>query len=173
MELALTKIMGQKYKNKNSAGFTLIELLVAMTIFSLVAVTAVEIFLTSLSATRKIFNQQSILDSGRYVLETISKELRMSEINTASGGPYTSINIKNSKGQNLNYSFGQDCVIDQCLTPSKVDMSGYFYVQKSGGALFMPPRVTIVMTLSNKNAQAGEQSVVHLQTTVSSREYSQ
>ncbi len=154
-------------------GFTLIELLVAMTIFVLVAVSAVEIFLTSLSATRKIFNQQSTLDSGRYVLEAISKELRMSKINTAAGGPYSSINITNSKGQNIAYSFSQECETGGCLTPSKVDMSGYFYIQKSGGTLFMPPRVTIVMTLSNKNVAASEQAVVHLQTTVSSREYSQ
>jgi prepilin-type N-terminal cleavage/methylation domain-containing protein len=165
--------MDSKNKNSQSAGFTLIELLVAMTIFSVVAVSVIDVFLISLSATRKVFNQQGILDSGRFVLESISKELRMSQIETPAGGPFTAINIINSKGESVRYSFNQECDSTGCLTPSKVDMTGSFYVQEGSGTLFMPPRVTIIMTITNKEALAGEQAVIHLQTTVSSREYAQ
>lgn len=144
-----------------------------MAIFSVVVVSVVDIFLVSLSATKKVFNQQGILDSGRFVLESISKEIRMSQINTPAGGPYTELDIVNSRGQNIKYSFSNECEVGSCLVPSKMDMVGYFYVQTSTGNVFMPPRVTVVMTLSNKNVAAEEQAIVHLQTTVSSREYTQ
>ena len=151
-------------------GFTLIELLVAMAIFSVVMVVTINIFLTGLKGVRRVFNQQNILDSGRFILESVSKELRMSKINTEAGGPYTSINITDSKGNDMNYSFGETCDAEGCLTPSNVDMPGYFYIKKSE-ELSAPPRVTLVMKIINKDVIVAEQKEIYLQTTVSSREY--
>jgi len=91
-------------KNKQPNGFTLIELLVAIATFVIVVVTIMDIFLMGLGGSKKIFGRQNVQESGRFILESMSKEIRMSKINTAAGSSNT-VNITNSKSQTFDYSF--------------------------------------------------------------------
>jgi prepilin-type N-terminal cleavage/methylation domain-containing protein len=164
-------------KQKSSApnpskGFTLIELLVAVATFSIVVTVAVDIFLMGLGGTQRIFGQQNIQESGRFILESISKEMRMSKINTVDGGPYTTLNITNAKNETLDYVFDNSAKqisrAGAVLNPNEVEAAGNFYVKKSGAN---QPRVTVVIKLKNKSAKAAAQAEINLQTTISSRQY--
>lgn len=162
-----------KGKNKPS-GFTLVELLVAMAVFTVVVVTVTDIFLMGLGGSKRIFGQQNTQESGRFIMEMMSKEVRMSKINTAAGLS-TVLNITNSKNETFSYSFDNTSKVisrnGEPLNPSEVELTGNFYIQKDSADA--QPRVTVVMVLRNRTNKAGEQSEIDLQTTISSRYYVQ
>ena len=167
----------------NSGGFTLIELLVAMAVFSVVMITVSDIFLTGLGGTQRIFGSQAAQESGRFIMESTAKEIRMSVLNTLDGaaysslpdgtsGPYYSLNITNANGQIVDYAFNnvaeQVSRASEVLNPNDIEATGKFYVTKNGS---LQPRVTVVLDLINKSAKVKNQAAINLQTTVSSRDY--
>ena len=64
---------------KRSAGFTLIELLVVMTVLLFVVGTAVVIFISIVQHQRIILSEQELLNQTSYVLERMSKALRVAK----------------------------------------------------------------------------------------------
>jgi len=161
-------------KQFDSQGFSLIELLVAMATFAVVVVTITDIFLMGLGGSRKIFGRQNIQESGRFIMESMAKEIRMSKINTAAGSSNV-LNITNPKSQTFNYSFDNASKIisrnGEPLNSSEVELTGVFYIKKDNAT--SQPRVTIVMILKNRTSKVAEQSEIDLQTTISSRYYVQ
>ncbi len=172
-------------KRINSNGFTLIELLVAMAIFSAVILMAVDVFLTGLGGTERVFGLQATQESGRFVLESTVKEIRMSRVNSFDGaaydslpdgdsGPYASLSITNADNQVVDYVF--DNVSQRIsrngsvLTSNNVMATGGFYLTKSSD---QQPRVTVVMRLQNQTDQEKNRVTINLQNTVSSRQYTQ
>ncbi len=166
-----------------SKGFTLVELLVAMAMFLIVLTVVVQIFMTGLGGTRRLFGRQNSLDSARFILEKMSKEIRMSTIEKCDGGtcqndtPYSTLSIHNPKlNQDLDYYFRSASSElrrdgDPLNAKTDVTITGKFYVYSP--ATISPPRVTIVMSVVSVGAKASQQVQVNLQTTVSSREYAQ
>ncbi|MBU2037171.1 prepilin-type N-terminal cleavage/methylation domain-containing protein [Patescibacteria group bacterium] len=154
-------------------GFTLIELIVAMAIFSVVVIVVMDTFLMGMGGTNRIFSSQAVQESGRFILEFMLKEIRMSEVNTANGN-FDTLSIVNSKNQTLDYVFdntAKQLLRDgEVLNSDNVEITGTFYVQKSGT---LQSRVTIVMKLINKTEKEREKATINLQTTVSSRQYAQ
>jgi prepilin-type N-terminal cleavage/methylation domain-containing protein len=67
--------MCKKSQKKN--GFTLVEILVALTIFSLAISVAVGTFVSGSGLQRKTMELYSVQREGGYLIETISRELRM------------------------------------------------------------------------------------------------
>jgi len=65
------------YKNKSGAGFTLIEIMVAITVFSIIISSIAGIFVTSIKEQRKTLTSQVLLDQTSYILEYMSRSLRM------------------------------------------------------------------------------------------------
>ncbi|OGZ65047.1 MAG: hypothetical protein A2812_02410 [Candidatus Staskawiczbacteria bacterium RIFCSPHIGHO2_01_FULL_36_16] len=65
------------FKNK---GFTLIEVIVSMAVFLLVAGMAVSIFISIVTQQRRILSEQQLINQISYVLEYMSKALRMAAI---------------------------------------------------------------------------------------------
>lgn len=61
----------------NSNGFTLIEILVSLGIFSLVIMLTVGIFVSGSVSQRKIIELHMVQREGGYIMETVSRELRM------------------------------------------------------------------------------------------------
>lgn len=172
--------MNNEMKNKSGKqlkeqGFSLIELLVALAIFSIAVVTVTDIFLIGLGGGKKIFGQQNIQESGRFIMESMSKEMRMSKINTVAGGPYTTVSITNAAGQTLSYTIDNTAkTISRAgarLNPAEVEVTGRFYVQRANDDA--QPRVTIILILRNKTDKERERSEISLQTTISSRDYVQ
>jgi len=137
-------------KQDKTSGFTLIELLVAMATFSIIIAAVMEIFLAGLGGAQRVFGRQNIQESGRFILESISKEIRMSKVNTPDGGPYTTLSITNSKGQTLDYFFDDTAKRlergGEYLSSGKVETTGSFYVQRVGEG---QARVTVVLGLKN------------------------
>ncbi len=163
-------------KNK---GFTLIELLVAMTVFSLVMVTMSASAVSILKSQRKGFALQDNQETARYILESVSKEIRMSKINSAdSGGGLVSVlNITNSKGEDIGYRFVSQKLQRQVngggwqdLNSTNLEVTGSFYIRKSAS---LPARavVTLVMKVKAIGNKAEEEAEIYLQSTVSSRAF--
>lgn len=170
-------------KYYNSAGFTLIELIIAMAIFGLVILITADIFLSGFGSTERIFGSQAIQENGRFILESMSKEIRMSEIDGLDGlaiaslpdgfsGPYYSLNITNADSEDVTYFFDNaNKRISKnglVLSASNIEVSGRFYLTKNS---VFQPRLTISFSLVNQADQARSQAAINLQTTVSSREY--
>ncbi len=168
-------------------GFTLLEVLVAISIFLVVITLVVQIFLMGMNATKRLFGRQSALDAARFIMESMSKEIRMSDVLTGAGGPLGYIDIKNSKDCNVTYAFsgtavtrqvvpggtGVSCVVETApveLTPDEVEMTGSFWINMAAAE---QARVTVTAKVKNSTAILSQQVQVNLQTTISSRQYAQ
>jgi prepilin-type N-terminal cleavage/methylation domain-containing protein len=66
-------------KDKSLAGFTLIELLVAVTIFSIIISAILAGFISAITTQRKILAYQELFDQISYVVEYMSRNLRMAK----------------------------------------------------------------------------------------------
>ena len=172
MELEVTILM----KNKNK-GFTLIELLVALTVFSLVIISMSAIAVSMIKAQRKAFALQNIQEPARYIVESISKEIRMSVIDSGPGDGLSSLSITNSKSEDVDYQFvGQRLRRRvnggswQDLSPTNLEVTGDFYIRKSTS---LPVRavVTLIMQVKSTQGQVEEQAEIYLQSTISSRAF--
>lgn len=171
------------FKKIKQKGMTLAELIVAIGIFVIIVTVAVGIFLSALKANRKIKAQEEILDNARYSLETISKELRMSEIVNVTG-TFNNLNVTAYKNRGnsspINYYLRtangriyKDDTSDsdpaQPITDAGLNVTDLkFYVSKTDN---IQPKVTIMMYVSSRGSKPEEISKIRLQTTVSSRSY--
>lgn len=167
------------FVNKNS-GFTLIELLVAVAVFTLVVIAMVDIFLMSNNGLARIFSQQNVQDSARFMMESMTKDLRMSLVDDCSD-PCRSLKIKSYlddavNGEDITYTFdavGGNLTLTrgnraaQILNSNKVSATGYFIINKTG----LSPRVTIVMKVRGAETKVSQRGEIQLQTTISSRRY--
>jgi prepilin-type N-terminal cleavage/methylation domain-containing protein len=68
-----------KNKNQFNFGFTLIEMLVAITLFAIIIAAISGIFISTIRSQQKILATQQILDQTSYVLEYMSRALRMAK----------------------------------------------------------------------------------------------
>lgn len=152
---------------QGNKGFTLIEIIVAMGIFTMVSLVAVTIAIDALRAQRKIFALQIVQENSRYLIESMSKEIRMSKINSPDGLS-DSLNVTNSKGEAINYNFSDSQLLRgaEILNSNQIKATGNFYVQKIG-----QPKVTIAMTVENKAIKPEQRAKINLETTISSRAY--
>lgn len=177
------RISGQK-------GFSLVELLVAVAIFSVVVAVIADIFVSGMGGARKVFGEQSIQESGRFILESISKELRMSQLNSADGtlhsalpqgavlGPYSEIEITNGDGEVVTYEI-DNVVAKQikrnggAINPNDIEVTGSFWVSKVLSGSGDPFQTRFFMTLKIKNKLPSIfNSEINVSTMVVSREFS-
>ena len=158
--------------NKNK-GFTLIEQLVAMAAFGLIVIAISGVATSDIKSQRKAFALQNIQESTRFILESMSKEIRMSVINSPSSNMVNTLNITNEDSETFNYQFDN---VNKKLTrggkdvsPSNVDITGWFYIYKGS----YPPRnlVTIIIKAESQGQMVESQAEMELQSTVSSRAF--
>ena len=159
--------------NSTEEGITLIELIVAVAIFSTVVLSMTAIAISVIKSQRKSFITQNTQEAGRYLLETMIKEIRMGTINSAAGDGLTVLNITNADDITLDYQFDnsnkQLLRQNQLISPTNISLTGSFYLQKSS----IPDRalVTIVMQISALGGRPEERSDIFLQSTITSRSY--
>lgn len=161
-------------KEASSNGFTLIEMLVAMAVFSVLIVSITGIFISTLKAQRLALAQNSIQESGRYILEFITKEIRMSQ-QVSETGESAVLNVVNSDGKNVTYFFSgaflarrEGILTAQNLNSSaNEEITGSFFVQKN--AYSSASLVTIILQIKNTSPQLSEKPFINLQTTVATR----
>ncbi|MBU2579507.1 type II secretion system GspH family protein [Patescibacteria group bacterium] len=164
-------------KNKDKKnGFTLVELLVAMATFSLIMLSVSTISISVIKTQRRVFVMQNVQESAGYILETMNKEIRASEIISASGDGLISLSIINSNGDSIDYQFSSDKIqrrvnagVWQDLSPSDLEVVGGFYVTKES----FPARalVTTVMKIGTVDGQVEEEFEMDLQSTIASRRF--
>ncbi len=165
-------------------GFSLIELLVAATIFTVVVTGVSGLFVQALDMQRRASGIQKIQDNALYALESITREVRVSVINSPDtigdcnpgnvlahtltmvhpvNGPVT---YAYSKVGNV----GAITRNGEQITSSDVDVAALAFCVSGSGADGKQTRVTIPMTLQ---ATAGRSvNSVSLQTTIISRDVS-
>lgn len=162
-------------KSKNK-GFTLVELLVAMAAFSLLVVVIGNIAASVIKGQRKAIAIQNIQDTGRFIMEMVSKELRTSVINTGAGSGLTLLNITNDDSETVNYQFDNTNQRflrgGAAVSPSNIEVTGGFYVIEYTFPT-APARkvVTIVMKVRSSGGKAEEESEINLQNTIAPRSY--
>ncbi len=176
MTLRLTTV--KVYKRNTERGFTLVELIVAVSVFASVITIVSSIFVSTVGSQRKNINQQEILENARYVLETISRSLRQSTIQTADGAS-SSLAITHPVKGLVTYQLDNNQIKESAAGNPAVALSSTgvivdklnFIVQ--GNSLppsdTNQPRVTIVISLRNSEAKVSSQSLINLQTTVTPR----
>ena len=162
MELAM--------KNKNK-GFTLIEMIVALGVFSLVVITMTIIAGSAIKSQRKAFSLQNSQESTRFLLESISKELRMSVINSEAGIGLDTLNITNSRDETFDYQFDSENkrVLrgGQPLSPENLEITGSFNLEKQS----YPNRslVTIMLKAESESSRPEQQAEMYLQASICPR----
>jgi len=159
--------------NKNK-GFTLIELLVALGVFSMIMIGTTSVALSVMKSQRKAFSLQVVQESGRYILESMIKEIRMGVVNSSQGSGLSSLNITNSNDQDIEYQFLGNKLRRsvnggtwQNLSSSNVQLTGNFYIRKST----FPNRalVTLIIKIESKEEKTEERSKIHIQNSITSR----
>lgn len=164
----------------NKKGFTLIEMMVAVSIFSLVIGASSGLLISSIKNQRRSLATQEILDQTSYLMEYMSRTLRMAKkdmAGTCTGTP------------KLNYAFVGQCIKfrnykDECqefclvgdrlqdkdgnyLTSDSLRVSNFSVIlagQNQPPIDYFQPRVTIFLEINGK-----EESRIRIQTSVSQR----
>lgn len=164
----------------NNKGFTLIELMVAVTIFSLLVAASSGIFISSLRSQRQGLATQEVLNQTSYLMEYMSKALRMAKkdlLGTCTGTAKLNYTFENQciKFQNYQGSCQQFCLDsgrlkdqdNNYLTSESLTVSS-FNVALLGAeqppADNNQPRITVFLGIQGK-----EGSNIQIQTTISQR----
>ncbi len=147
--------------------FTLIEVLVSITIFSLVILGVVGIMLNALKVRRMALQKSYLYDTGRFIMESISREFRVSTDLIFS--PYQ-ITFNNPDLGEISYLIDNNAHTitrnGEPIIPQNIKVTGEFFTIYDGQEGFFPqPMITIVLNLSD---QQGIYKV-NLQTAVSQR----
>ena len=170
-----------------SAGFSLIELLVAATIFTFVATGISGLFVQALDMQRRASGIQKIQENALYVLESITREIRVSIItsgNTVCTTPYPqetkTLMIQHPVNGTVTYEFSKISGVGaitrddgsgaQQITSSDVDITSFAFCVSGSVADGQQTRVTIPMTLQTTAGRSVNS--VSLQTTIISRDLS-
>jgi len=161
-------------------GFTLVELLVSMTIFLIVMVSVIELFISGIKTQKKTLALQTLSDNTSYAVEYMSRKIRMAKKDLTSGCNFESV----ADGiRFLNYEKeDQWFILDNGQIKEKQGSdSGFtaltsdnFQVNKLSFGLSgecqadnLQPRVTIVMEIRTKEV---EPQILNIQTTISQRD---
>ncbi len=158
-------------------GFTLIELVVAMAAFSFVVLSMTGVAQSVIKSQRKAFALQEVQENGRYLLESVGKEIRMSTINSLASSQTTSLSLTDPDGDDIDYQFVSNKMQRrvnlgawQDISSTNISLTGYFYIRK-GVAPAPRALVTMVMKIEATGGRAESQAENYLQTTLSSRSW--
>lgn len=158
---------------KQNWGFTLIELIIALAVFGSLVISMTSVVTSILKAQRKTLAIQRTQESIRYMMETVTKEVRMSTVETGTGSDLDLLKVTNPDGETFDYYFDElnknFLRQAQVMSPSDIDISGAFYITKT--APTNQVLVTIVMQVSTTGDKTEARSAVNLQSTVSCRGY--
>jgi len=150
------------------------ELIVSMALFSIAIVAVLTLLSMGISAQRKVLALQNVQENARFLLEFITKEIRMSII---SGSTASALDIILPGGERIGYSFVNGKIERRTIPGNlggpinSVDtvVNGNFYTAGIGTADNLEPKVTITLSVQGIGAKIEEQARIDLQTTLSQR----
>ena len=180
----------QQVNMKN--GFTLVELLIVISVFSVLIIILVNIFLMGIHIQRKISTSQDLRAGTQFVLEVISREMRMmQEIGgDQKGNNDSDITFTNSQGEEITYCLSDsvgNCdssgtylarnnqVLFQVMTSSNIEIEELKF-KVSDFVFTAPPappflQPSIIIFIKAKSSNPKYPSPLSLQTTISPRIY--
>lgn len=183
-------MIGNNKKNNSFKAFTLVEMVVATAIFSLVITVYMGIFLSTFKANGRVLAQQKVQNEIRYILDLVSKELRLGTINYSYydliKNPEQVLAIKDISdntiyfdGDNGNFriKYGEDGIWNELNTNNIYveDLKFYIYPTKDpfsqvNDSVKYQPLVTLYMHVKyeDEDEMAGNMKI---QTSISSRQY--
>ena len=185
------------FLKKNLGGFTLIELLVAVAVFSVMIGATSGLFVSAIVAQRKTLVSQELLDQTSYVMEYMSRALRMARkdlsgscLRTAGAGynyesetgriPFLNYNKKCQEffmeGEQLKERKSSDERAINFGTPPLPLTSSSLQVNSFNIGVLgwtqednLQPRVTVFLNIRGKGGKPESQPEIKIQTTVSQR----
>lgn len=169
-----------KYLNikKHQSGFTIVEVLVTSVIFSIIAMAVSGIFVQTLSLQRRASASQKIQDNAIFVLESMSRDIRVSVVanQESPGCTANTITILHPAKGAMIFRINNSVIEKSQAGGPFVAISGSdvrftrfnFCVTGSTSTDNKTPRVAILTTIENVSGR--EVLEVNLQTTVSSRD---
>lgn len=164
--------------NKN--GFSLVELIVAVFIFSVLVTIAGGSFVSALSLQRRALNIKRVEENGRFILELMAREIRVSNpINTSNNscpGLGTSIlAFTHPVNGAIEYSLSGNQIhrrvngVDSIISNPDIEVSRLtFCISGNTVGDDQQPRVTVILSLKTIGSAADVASL-DLQTSVSQR----
>jgi prepilin-type N-terminal cleavage/methylation domain-containing protein len=187
---AKIKMQNDKFKILNSnKGFTLIEMMVAVTIFAIIVSISIGLFVSAVRLHKYDLKYQNLLNQTSYVMEYMSRSLRMAEksdgtICAFSGENYNStansiefVNSNDNKCWKFFLSADKRLKIkkgseEYYLTSDDLEVS-FFNVSVSGDASGQQPKVTFYLDIQAKKKLLPWSAEIRIQTTVSQRNLNQ
>jgi len=166
-------------RRKNS-GLSMVELIVAVAIFIIAITIVTSLFVSTLKGFRKNIALQNVQDNARFMMDFITKELRMSTINTTNG---TSYNLSITRYDPINppntltitYSFSSNNLLRTVvggssgpINSAEVVITGRFYISGVGSDAYQP-KVTMVLKVEDQGTNPEERAVINVQATLSQR----
>ena len=166
------------YQLPTEAGFTLIETMVVSLLFSVIMVLMGGVFVSSLDLQRRAFNIQHAEENVSFILESMAKEIRVSQL----GGPDTvcpatpaaTLSIIHPVNGNITYSLSGNAVhrnvngTDSVISSNTVQFTRLqFCISGTPIDNQQQPRVTIIGSV--KSVKTKQQTIIDFQTTLSQR----
>ncbi|MBU1118573.1 prepilin-type N-terminal cleavage/methylation domain-containing protein [Patescibacteria group bacterium] len=170
--------------HSDERGFTFAEMLVTISIFSIVIVAIVGIFISVLTVQRKVAGQRKLQQNIRFAVEEMVRDIRSGKIDYTAqqkaAPPFTAateLHVITQDGNNVTYSLsgGQLLMDAEELTGTDVQINTLkFYITPDsspylGGTADSQSRVTIYV--DSESTVLKQKSAMTFQTTVTSRIY--
>ena len=162
-----------------SLGFTLIETLLVILLFSVLVVLMGGVFVGSLDLQRRAFNLQQAEENASFVLETMAKEIRVSQIAgpdtpNCQFSPTPTLSITHPINGNIVFSLSNNSVHRNVNGRDSVISSNTVHFTRLGFCISgasvndnRQPRVTIVAEL--RSVKSRQQATIQFQTSLSQR----
>lgn len=166
-----------KLKTKNfQAGFTLVEVIVSSFVFSIIVVVTIGLFVQILALERRSFASQKIQENGLFIIELMSREIRVSQIQDQDSPDCTATTLTIIHPVNgiVTYSLNNNVLqrtadgITTDLSSSDVSFSRLNFCIMGSVSSTEQARVAILASIQNKTGP--EILTTSLETTVSSRD---
>lgn len=176
---------------KNNKGFTLIEMVVAIAVFTLVVGAATGLFVSGLRAQRQSLATYELLDQTSYLMEYMSRAVRMAWKDDITIGGLTNNCLS---GDRVNYEFSGQCLKFRnyknncqqfCLDGDRIkDESGNYLTSDALQVLlfnvnilgqyqpptdYLQPKITIFLDIKGKGLRPEDRPEIKIQSTVSQR----
>jgi len=163
---------------KSQAGFTIVEVLITSLVFSIMVIAVSSIFIQIINDERRAFAAQAIQENGQFILELMSREIRVSKIENQESPncTATSLTIQHPVNGTVTYTLTGGGVLERIAGGVTTDLSAStvtfsrlnFCVMGSGLVDGQQPRIAILASIQNT---AGREILTfNLETSVSSRD---
>ncbi|HEY4506549.1 MAG TPA: type II secretion system protein [Candidatus Paceibacterota bacterium] len=163
---------------KNNNGFTLVETLLVIFVFSVIMVLMGGVFVSSLNLQRRAFNLQKTEDNAAFILESMAKEVRVSQITSGvtncPSAPALSLSLNHPINGSITYSLSGNAIhrnaggSDTIVSSNTVEFTNIKFCI-TGNAVNDDRQPRVIVFGSVRSSKTKQQAVINFQTTLSQR----